>query len=196
MKDCTSTALLDSLNFCQGKTILTGIRERAYFIPKRQIVSWPTLPSTSAEMADLATYTGSFTLAADAQWKYIDLTLNKGQIEWETQGERPSRSILNKVTLYHPEIDEDAAAFQRLALGEDLVIVIRQRDGKYRVIGSEMWPIDIKPKGSTGEGTTGEAGSQVEVEATDVCPAPFYVGQLVTAEGTIECDTGALVEGV
>lgn len=190
MKDCTSTLLLDSLEYCQGKTILTGIRERAYFIPKRQIVKWPSLASTSEEMGKLSTYEGSFVLAADAEWKFIDLTMNKGQIEWETQGERPSRSILNKVTLYHPEIDEDAAAFQRQALSEDLVIVIRQRDGKYRVIGSEMWPIDIKPKGSTGEGTTGEAGSQFEIEATDICPAPFYIGSLVTADGNIDCSTG------
>lgn len=55
-KECTNAALYDSLPFCKGKTILPGIRSRLYYVPKRDIVSWPTLPDTAkTDMSELAT---------------------------------------------------------------------------------------------------------------------------------------------
>ena len=78
-KVCTNSALYDSLNFCKGKTVLPGIRSRLYYIPKRDIVKWPTLPDTAEDgMGELATYTGDFVLEADKHWNYIDLIDNKG----------------------------------------------------------------------------------------------------------------------
>lgn len=187
-KDCTNTALYESLKFCQGRTILPGIRQKVYAVRKADIVKWPVLPATAkTSMAELATYTGDFTLAADKKWLRVDLTLNKGNIEWETQGEKPSRTFLNKVTLSHPEIDEDAAAFSRQAIGDDFVYIIQQRDGKWRVMGNEMFETDTKPKGATGEGMTGESGTQLEIEVADVCPAPFYTGTLDTEDGEVDC---------
>lgn len=186
-------ALYESLEFCQGKTIMPGIRQKVYVARKRDIVSWPTLPDTAkTDMRELAVYAGNFTLAADKKWLAVDLTLNKGQVEWESQGESPSRTFLNKATFYHPEIDEDAAAFSRQANTDDLVYLVQQRDGKWRVLGNEAFQTDTKPKGSTGEGTTGEASTQLEVEVTDVCPAPFYAGTLETEEGTFDCATNKL----
>jgi len=189
-KTCTNTALYESLKYCKGKTILPGIKQRGYYISKDDIAAWPTLPSTATAMGTLATYTGSFTLAADKTWHYIDFTQNKGSISWETQGDLPSRTFLNKATLNHPEIDEDAAGAQRQMLADDLVFVIPQRDGKYRVLGNDSFPTDTKPSGGTGEGTSGDVGSVLEIEVTDVCPAPFYVGTLATDDGEIDCSGG------
>ena len=50
-----------------------------------------------------------------------------------------------------------------------------------------MFETDVKVSGGTGEGTTGEVGTNINVEVTDVCPAPFYVGKLVTEFGEIDC---------
>lgn len=193
MKQCTDAALYESLNYCQGKSILPGIRQKVYVARKRDIVKWPTLPATAASaMNELATYNGNFEMASDAKFHSIQLTLNKGQIEWESQGEKPSRTFLNKATFHHPEVDEDAAAFARQAISDDLVYVVQIRNGKFRVLGNEMFETDTKPGGTTGEGTTGEAGTTLEVEVTDVCPAPFYTGTLVTDEGTLNCETGEI----
>lgn len=195
-KQCTDAALYESLNFCQGKAILPGIRQKVYAQRKRNIVGWPTLPAAAeAAMKELAIYQGNFTLAADQKWLCVDLTLNKGVVEWETQGEVPSRTFLNKATLNHPEIDEDAAAFSRQAIMDDFVYIVQQRDGKWRVLGNEAFQTDTKPKGSTGEGTTGEGGTTLEIEVTDVCPAPFYTGTLETDEGTFDCSTNQLRTG-
>jgi len=193
-KTCTNTALYESLKYCKGKPVLPGIRQRGYYISKDDITKWPTLPETATTaMSEIAIYSGSFTLAADKTFHAIDFTLNKGSISWETQGDAPARTFLNKATLNHPEIDEDAAAASRQMLYDDIVFVIPQRDGKWRVLGNEKFATDVKPQGTTGEGTSGDVGTTLEIEVTDLCPAPFYVGTLATDDGDIDC-SGATTE--
>ncbi len=191
--NCASVGIYESLRFCQGKTVLPGIRQHVYVIPKRKITAWPSLPDVEGaeDMSTLASYKGNFTLAADAKWQRIDLALNKGNIEYETQGEKPSRTFLNKLTVSHPGNSEAALAFARQAVADDLVFAVPQRDGKYRILGNEMFETDIKPKGATGEGVTGETSSDLEIEVADICPAPFYPGKLETADdGDISGATG------
>lgn len=195
MTKCDDAALYESLKYCPGASVLPGVRMRAFGCPKGEILKFPSLPGNDAvKMGDKAVYTGEFSLAADAKWHVIMLTPNKGQVTWETQGEPPSATFVNKVTLPHPNIDEDAAGFSRQILNDDWVFVVQQRDGKCRVVGNDMFPTIVKPSGGTGEGTTGEVGSSFEVEAADICPAPFYVGTLETDEGTFDCSTGSFTE--
>lgn len=189
--NCTNAALYESLSFCKGKPILPGIRSRLYFIPKRDIVSWPELPEVAtSNMAELATYKGNFTLAAEKYWQHIDLIDNKGKIESESQGDYPARSFLNKTSVVHPETNEEATGFCRQANADDFVYLMQVRNGKFRVLGNEAFPTDTKPKQDSGEGVTGDFGTTIEVEVTDVCPAPFYVGEILTKEGTIDAATG------
>lgn len=193
--NCTNAALYESLSFCKGKPILPGIRSRLYFIPKRDIVSWPELPEVAtSNMAELATYKGDFALAAEKYWQYIDLIDNKGKIESESQGDYPARSFLNKTSVVHPETNEEATGFCRQANADDFVYLMQVRNGKFRVLGNEAFPTDTKPKQDSGEGVTGDFGTTIEVEVTDVCPAPFYVGKIQTKEGTINAATGQPAE--
>lgn len=190
-KECTNAALYSSLQYCKGKPMLPGIRSRLYFIPKRDIVKWPTLPDTAeTEMGELATYEGDFTLASEAKWAYIDLVDNKGKIVSESQGDKPARSFLNKTSVTHPETDEEATGFARQANSDDFVYLVQVRNGKFRVLGSEMFPTDTKPKQDSGEGVTGDFGTTLDIECTDVCPAPYYKGKIVTKDGTIDAATG------
>lgn len=190
-KECTNAALYDSLPFCKGKTILPGIRSRLYYVPKRDIVSWPTLPDTAkTDMSELATYEGNFMLASDKYWNFIDLVDNKGKIESESQGDKPARSFINKTSVVHPETDEYATGFARQANSDDFVYLIQVRNGKFRVLGCEAFSTDTKPKQDSGEGVTGDFGTTLDIEATDACPAPYYKGKIVTKEGIIDAATG------
>lgn len=193
--NCDAKNLYKSLGFCKGTTILPGIRTTVYYIPKRDIVTWPTLPSTAtATMGELAKYTGNFVLASDKKWLKIDLIDNKGKIEAESQGDKPARSFLNKITLSHPGTDEEATGFARQANSDDFVYLVQRRDGKFRVIGNEMFETDTKPKQDGGEGVTGEQGTSLEISVTDVCPAPYYPGKIETEDGDISGETGKPAE--
>lgn len=194
--NCDAKTLYKSLGFCKGTTILPGIRTTAYVIPKRHIVKWPTLPEISAatDMAELATLKGDFVLESDKKWLKIDLVDNKGKIECESQGDKPARTFLNKITLSHPESDAAAAGFARQANSDDLVYLIQRRNGKFRVLGNEMFDTDTKPKQDSGEGMTGDQGTTLEISVTDMCPAPYYVGKIETEDGDISGETGLPIE--
>lgn len=46
--DCASVDLYESLNFCQGQTVLPGIRMEVFFQKKSNILGWPTLPGIAS----------------------------------------------------------------------------------------------------------------------------------------------------
>lgn len=194
---CATGAPFDSLRFCAGNRVIPGIRPAVYYIEKQAILKWPMLPTPQSDgvtLAKLATYDGNFTLQADKKWKRIDLSTNKGNVEWETQGERPSCTFLNKLTASHPGTAEEAAGFCSLSQNADLVFLVQQRDGKFRVLGNEMFETIVKPKGSLGEGTSTNASTDIEIEATDIVPAPFYPGEIDTEDdGKISGKDGKLV---
>lgn len=193
---CTNKKLFQSLKFCPGEVLAPGIRTRMYYIGHDDIVKWPELPNlASAKMGELATYKGDFTLASDAKFLAIDLVNNKGEVTWEHQGEEPSKLFMNKFTANLPNIDEQAAGFQRQILAIPGVFLVQQRDGKFRVLGCKAYKPEVAPKGGTGEGVTGAMGSQIEISATDFCPAPFYTGKIVTEDGEISGATGEPVGG-
>ena len=178
-----------SLMFCKGKTVLPGLRNRLYFIPKAWIVSWPTLRPVAGDMVStFSIYDGSFTLAADKKWMYIDIIDNKGKLESESQGDKPSRTFLNKLSVVHPETDELASSFCRQANSDDFVYLVQRRNGKFRVLGNQMFETDTKPKQDSGEGVSGDFGTTIEIEVTDECPAPYYFGTIETVDGDIEID--------
>ena len=186
--DCTTKGIYDSLNWCAGQHVVPGIRQRVFYIPKSWIVKWPTLPAIAAEsgtMDKLATLTGDFQLAVEKKWLHIDQLTAKGSISSESQGENPSKTFLNKGMLNYAGTDELATGFARQANIDQLVFLVQQRDGKFRLVGSEMFDMDCKVSQTSGEGDTGTGGTSFEVTTTDICPAPFYTGKIETAEGDI-----------
>lgn len=196
--NCESADLYSSLGWCKGKTVLPGIRTRVYFTKKSNISKWPVLPDTVAEgktMGALATYSGAFVLVADKKWMHLDVLTAESPVTSESQGDIPSRTFLNKVTLKHAGVEEEATGFARQANADDLVYLVQQRNGKFRVIGDEMYDTDTKPSQELGAGNTDKAGTTLAVEVTDVCPSPFYPGVIETEDGDISgLDGGAWVE--
>lgn len=182
----TCTSLQKSLGWCQGTPELPGVRRRIYYTSKADIAQWPTLPRDENGRVTAATYTGSFTLKADAKWKYIDILPEKSQLTSEAQGELPSQTQLNKLTAVHPGVGAEASAAAAYLNNNDNVFLVEDMKGKYRVVGSEAWTAKTTVAQDLGQGATGTTSTTISVEATDECPAPFYEGTITTEEGDIE----------
>ncbi len=184
----TCDILQKSLKWCQGTPVYPGVRARAYYINKSDIVAWPTLTKGTAGNYTTATYTGDFTLAEDKKWLAIDHDVKSSQLTSEAQGEVPSQTQLNKLSLVHQGVGAEASEVALYMNNCDCVFLVAGMDGLFRVVGSEMWPGKITVAQDTGQGATGTASTTITVEATDVCPAPFYPGKIVTEDGDINGD--------
>lgn len=136
-KVCTS--IQKSLGWCQGTPELPGVKRRIYYLAKSEIVVFPQLPRDELGRATSAILAGSFTLAADAKWKYIDILPDKSQLTSEAQGELPSQTQLNKLTAVHPGVGADASAAAAYINNTDNVFVVEDMKGNFRVLGNDKW---------------------------------------------------------
>lgn len=189
---CTEVDLYKSIKRCAGAIIMPGMRPKVYWILKSNIVKWPTLADTvTADMSELATYKGDFTLVAEKKWNRLDLTDQKSNFTSETQGEPPCATALNKASFIVGGTDADISGFARAAVNDPLIFLVEEREGQFRVIGNEMYDAVTKVSQDSGTAVSDKKQSTVTVECTDKCPAPFYVGKIVTADdGDLDGATG------
>lgn len=175
-----------SMKWPSGKTQLPGIKPKVYYIPKRDIVVWPTLPENFVEtMGELVIYSGSFQLAAGAFWKEISTLVDKSPLDGKGQGTKPSKTFLNQLVIAHEGVEEDASAFSMQANNDDFVYLAPTKKGKYRVIGNDMFQTDTAIEQKLGAAATEEMGTTLTITCTDVAPGLFYVGEIVTEDGII-----------
>ena len=186
------TSIQKSLGWCQGTPELPGVRRRIYYLAKSEIVKFPDLPRDELGRAISAILSGSFELAADAKWKYIDILPDKSQLTSEAQGELPSQTQLNKLTAVHPGVGADASAAAAYINNTDNIFVVEDMKGNYRVIGNDKWSTKATVAQDLGQGATGTTSTTISVEATDEVPAPFYTGTLETEDGDIDCSNGTV----
>ena len=190
MAKTVCSTIQQSLAWCQGTPELPGIKRRIYYISKDQIVAWPSLTYDALGRLTSAAYTGSFVLAADATWKFIDILTDKSQLTSEAQGEFPSQTQLNKLVAVHPSVGVEASALSAYVNNNDCVYLVETVRGQFRVVGSEKWQVKSTVAQDLGQGATGTTSTTLNVEATDECPAPFYDGEIVTEDGVINEDDG------
>ena len=188
-KKCTS--IQKSLGWCQGTPELPGIKRRLYYIAKNMIVAFPQLPRDELGRPTSSILTGSFTLAADAKWKYIDILPDKSQLTSEAQGELPSQTQLNKLVAVHPGVGPEASDAAASINNSDNIFVVEDMKGNYRVVGNDKWTTKSTVAQDLGQGATGTTSTTINAEATDEVPAPFYVGTLETEDGDIDCKKAA-----
>ena len=184
--------LQKSLDWCMGTPELPGIKRKIYFVSKGLIANYPTLATDSNGRPTTSTYTGNFTLVADATWKFIIVLADQSTLTSEPQGDVPSQTQLNKLVAVHPGVGAEAAEAAAYLNNGDNIFIVEDMKGKFRVVGSERWMTKTTVAQDNGQGATGTTSTTIEAEATDVIPAPFYTGTLEIEEGTLDCSTGEI----
>lgn len=179
------TSIQKSLGWCQGTPELPGVKRRIYFLAKSFILGYPQLPRDELGRATSAILTGSYTLAADAKWKYIDILPDKSQLTSEAQGELPSQTQLNKLVAVHPGVGAEASAAAAYLNNSDNVFIVQDMNDNYRVVGCDKWLTKTTVNQDNGQGASGTTSTTINVEASDEVPAPFYDGEIITEDGII-----------
>ena len=185
MQKTSCSPLMGSLIWCEGKPVYPGIRRRLYYTAKSNITKWPTLPVDEFGRPTSSILQGSFEMAADKVFHYIDVLAEKSGITSEPQGEAPSQTQLNKLVAVHPGVDDKASMASAYFNNSDIVVLIQDMNGKYRMLGNETWQGKATVNQDLGQGSSGNANTTINVEHTDLIPAPFYEGIIPTEDGNI-----------
>lgn len=180
-----------SLGWCEGKASYPGVRRRLYYLSKSAIVGYPDYDRDDNGRPKSSVLQGSFTLAADEKWKYIDILAAQSQLQSAAQGEIPSQTQLNTLTAFHPGTGAEATALSAYVNNTDCIYLVQDMEGNWRVLGNERWNTKSSVAQDLGQGPTGTAGTTLTAEVTDEMPTPIYTGAIVTEDGTINGTTGA-----
>jgi len=162
----------------EGVNNTPGLKEIGYFALKSEIETFPVLPDSPGTPAEEVTLSGTFVMTAEKYFKKLFSTEGNAKVEGESQGEMDNETYLQKAHWVHPGTKAEALAYCKLAKLYDCVFIFVERDGERRVVGNTSWRTKVKAADSTGDENTSKKGITIEVETTDVGPAPLYNGAI------------------
>ena len=179
-------SILKSMKWCEGRVVKPGIRRKIYGVSNDQILKWPTIQRDELGRPKSSILSGNFTLVEDAVWSVFQHLPNKAVFKSESQGEYPSQTFKVTVTFVYPGVGQEAADATAAFLNTNAAFIVEDMDGNYRVVGSEDYDVTITSSRDSGQGPTGTAGTTVTIEASMEVDAPFYIGEIVTEDGTVQ----------
>lgn len=187
--------LYEDLPFCRGQKSLPGMRPYMFLTRKSNITAFPTrADSTAKSLAEIAKLIGDFVMAADKKWKKIELLPDQQQITSEQIGTYGSYLFKTTATVVIPGTEEEVTGLISEINNDDMVVLIPQRNGKFRCLGNEMFTVKVKPSQDTGKGTEDTNATTITIEVEDEVPAPFYPGKIETTDGDISGADGKPVD--
>ena len=195
-KKCTTDVdLYDNVEFCQGSASLPGIRPHMYMIKRSNIVTFPKVLGKSAtSLEDVAVIKDNFVLAADAKFVKVELVDGASEPTCENQGNEGAKSYNNSVSFVVPGTEKKATGLIALLNTDDVIFLYPQRNGAIRVIGNDMFRVQLTLGQSAGKEVTDSSQTTITASVSDINPAPFYEGTFLTEDGTIDGKTDTITE--
>lgn len=170
--DASQTDLYSSLPFCAGETTLPGIRKDVFFIRRTFISAWPTVSSGK--------YSGNFNLASGKYFKKIQVVVDNSKFTSASQGEYPNKTFRQHLEMTHPLVDADYIDFETNANNDDLIYIVQESNGTFKVLGCEEYRTDTTFSDDSGSRATDKAGSTITAECDAPHPVMIYEGSILT----------------
>lgn len=193
-KCTTDKDLYEDVQYCQGSASLPGIRPHMYMVRRANILTFPKVQGDAAtKIEDVAVIKDSFVLAEGVKFVKIDLVEGESEPTCDNQGNEGAKSFLNKVDFVLPGTQKKVTGTITKLNNDDVIFLYPQRDGAIRVIGNEMFRVQLELGQSAGKQVTDSSQSKITASVSDINPAPFYEGTFETEDGEIDGKTDTII---
>ena len=194
-KCTTDKDLYEDVPYCQGSASLPGVRPHMYMVRRTNILSFPKVQGNDAtKLEDVAVIKSNFVLAEGVKFVKIDLVEGESEPTCENQGNEGAKSFLNKVAFVLPGTQKKVTGLISKLNNDDVVFLYPQRDGAIRLIGNEMFRVQLELGQNAGKAVTDSSQSTITASVSDINPAPFYEGTFEAEDGVIDGKTDTIVE--
>ena len=194
-KCTTDKDLYEDVPYCQGSASLPGVRPHMYMVRRTNILSFPKAQGNDAtKLEDVAVIKSNFVLDEGVKFVKIDLVEGESEPTCENQGNEGAKSFLNKVAFVLPGTQKKVTGLISKLNNDDVVFLYPQRDGAIRLIGNEMFRVQLELGQNAGKAVTDSSQSTITASVSDINPAPFYEGTFETEDGVIDGKTDTIVE--
>jgi len=191
--------IFENLLWPAGKINPSGIKTEVYFIDKSFIITWPKIIGAPLTATDNVTLAGDFGLVVGKKWNRLYTTQGKGKVDFEPIGEKDCKMFNNKGTFKFPDISNEAKSLAKSAINSNVIFIVplpHESEKRYIVLGDENYDLEVTVKGDSGDAPGSAKGITIEVTAPATTPLPNYIGALVTAEGSLDIETGVFTPTV
>lgn len=180
MLDLGKTDLMSDGNNIGGneQTIYIGISS--------DVATWATLPASPTDLDDVAVLENTFAFNVGKKFFTFYTTDESVELLNEEQGEVDGMSYKHIVNFFLPGAAKRLLGFLTKANNEQFVIIVKDTQGRYRVIGSEMFPARKQAGGgiTSGKVTGDRKGSDLSFYSYGNTPAPIYEGTIPVTPAT------------
>ena len=151
-KCTTDKDLYEDVPYCQGSASLPGVRPHMYMVRRTNILSFPKVQGNDAtKLEDVAVIKSNFVLAEGVKFVKIDLVEGESEPTCENQGNEGAKSFLNKVAFVLPGTQKKVTGLISKLNNDDVVFLYPQRNGAIRVIGNDMFRVQVELGQSAGK---------------------------------------------
>jgi hypothetical protein len=143
-----------SVTYQKGRYNPAGVTKVYWALPE-DIATFPTLKTpddADATFDSLVTYSTAITMATGKKFQELYCTLEEGELKSTFAGNRDGKGKENMLEISFPGNDAAFHGFEAYAANRDFVFLVKEKNGKVRVLGSPEDPAYLE----SGEGTSGK----------------------------------------
>lgn len=130
---------------------LGGIGQTIYFGLWSDVATWPTEPSSPADLAALAALTGDIAMSAGKRMFEFYSTEDVAELQLNPIGEEGGKGIDMVLNVFHPGLRTKLLGFMNATKNEDLVLIVKDNEGQMYLMGNALR--SAKFTGGDGSGT-------------------------------------------
>ena len=182
MSKCIALATIAAVANCVDTDNRAGIVDRILFGYAEEVGTWPTLPigteNAPLTLAQAGAWDGDLAMANGCQLYELNITDETGELKITDQGEKGGKSFLYELDVTRAKMNAVMFGFENAIKDRNLVLLVRDRNGVWYLMGDEMAPaMKVDGDGST----TGKAGTdqnRTSIKFQYSCPRKLiYTGE-------------------
>ena len=160
MEKCIALACIAAAMNCVDTDNRAGIVDTILYGYADEVGTWPTLPAPSGNtplsLEAAGAWNGDLAMKNGCQLYELHFTDETGELKITDQGEKGGKSFLYELDLSRAKMNATMFGFENAVKDRPLVILVRDRNGVWYLMGDDMAPaMKVDGDGST----TGKAGT-------------------------------------
>jgi len=136
-----------------------GTAQLVYFGLHADVATWPTKPSSPADISANGALTGDVIMKPGKKMFAMYLTDDTGEFRIEPVGEPDGKSSVLRLLFFHPGLGEKILGYLNATKNENMVFIVPDNNGAKFLMGDELRPAFFVG-GGDGQGTGKETAAR------------------------------------
>lgn len=141
-------------NLTNGEN-MGGIAQTVYFGLHEDVATWPTKPTSPANLEELGAFTGNIEMKPGKRMFPLYITDDTGELQIDPVGEKDGKSFIIHLRFFHPGLKARILGFINATKNENMVFIVPDNNGQQFILGDALRP-------ATMEGADDAAGTSKE----------------------------------